>query len=58
MNLNDSEFEQQLRSMQAHPVSSALEEKIALALESLEIVGAQRVPTAAILRRAERRLPD
>lgn len=54
MNLNDSEFEQQLRLMRPHPVSSALEEKIASALESHEIVGAQRVPTAAILRRAER----
>lgn len=50
MNLNDSEFEQQLRLMRPRPPGNALEEKIAAALSQHEVVRAERVPTAAVLR--------
>lgn len=53
MNLNDSEFEQELRQMRPLPASTSLEDKIASALSRHEIVRAERVPTAAILRQPE-----
>ncbi len=53
MNLNDSELEQQLRLIQPRAASATLEEKIAAALERQELVRVERVPTSAILRRAE-----
>src|SRR5690349_8074740 len=52
MNLNESELEQQLRQLRPRPASAALEERIALALDQRELSLAERVPTAAIIRRA------
>jgi hypothetical protein len=52
MNLNESELEQQLRQLRPHPASAALEGKIALALEQRDWSLAERVPTAAVIRRA------
>lgn len=53
MNLNDSELEQQLRMIQPRAANPALEDTIAAALDRPDLVRAERVPTSAVLRRAE-----
>ncbi|MGB8170442.1 MAG: hypothetical protein WCF18_23265 [Chthoniobacteraceae bacterium] len=53
MNLNDSEFEQELRLLQPRPASAALEENIASALDQRDFARVERAPTSAILRRTQ-----
>ena len=51
MNSNESELEQQLRTLRPREVSPALEDRLAAALDRREVAVVERAPASAVLRR-------